>query len=90
MRTINEACTKMNTSDVILDNNLFGWKQYAATLITWVVVYFCMWKGVNSSSYVVWVTVPLPIFFILVMVFKGLTLEGKDLGLRMYLKGHNA
>jgi len=38
---------------------------------------------------VVWLTVPVPIFFILVMVCKGLTLEGSDLGLRMYLFGHN-
>ena len=80
----------MNTSDMIADVSLFGWKQYGATVITWIIVYFCMWKGVNSSSYVVWVTVPLPVFFILVMVIKGMTLPGRDLGLRMYLQGHNA
>ena len=31
--------------------------------------------------------VPLPIFFIGVMVMNGLTLEGADIGIRMYLKG---
>lgn len=49
-----------------------------------------MWKGVNSSSYVVWVTVPLPVFFIFVMIMQGLTLENADAGIRMYLKGHDA
>ena len=77
----------MNTSTEIVDESIFGWKQYGATLLTWIIVYFCLWKGVNSSSYVVWVTVPLPIFFIVVMVMNGLTLEGADEGIRMYLKG---
>jgi SNF family Na+-dependent transporter len=49
-----------------------------------------MWKGVNSSSYVVWVTVPLPIFFIFVMIMNNLTLENADAGIRMYLKGYDA
>ena len=48
-----------------------------------------MWKGVNSSSYVVWVTVPLPVFFIFVMIMNGLTLENCDVGIRMYLKGYD-
>ena len=49
-----------------------------------------MWKGVKSSSYVVWVTVPLPIIFIVIMMMNGLTLDNSDAGLRMYLKGYDA
>ena len=44
----------------------------------------------NSSSYVVWVTVPLPVFFIFVMIMNNLTLENADAGIRMYLKGYDA
>merc|ERR1711994_992246 len=66
-----------------------GWEVYLATLAVWIIVYFIMWKGVNSSSYVVWVTVPLPIFFIFVMIMNGLTLENADAGIRMYLKGYD-
>lgn len=32
-------------------------------------------------------TVPLPVFFIFIMVMNGLTLENADAGIRMYLKG---
>ena len=73
---------------MILDESIFGWEQYVATLVIWFIVYFCLWKGVGSSSYVVWVTVPLPVFFIFVMVMNGLTLENADEGIRMYLKGY--
>ena len=89
VKTINEDCTDMDTSSVIADSTIFGWEVYLATLAVWIIVYFIMWKGVNSSSYVVWVTVPLPIFFIFVMIMNGLTLENADAGVRMYLKGYD-
>jgi len=60
---------------------------WICAVITWIVVYFCIFKGVKSSSYVVWVTVPLPVVFIFIMVMKGLTLENSDQGIRMYLLG---
>lgn len=80
----------MDTSSVIADSSIFGWEVYLATLAVWVIVYFIMWKGVKSSSYVVWITVPLPVFFIFVMVMNGLTLENADAGIRMYLKGYDS
>lgn len=67
----------------------FSWEAYFAALVVWVFVYFCVWKGVNSSSYIVWITVPVPVFFIIVMVIKGFTLPGADLGLKMYLLGYS-
>lgn len=50
-------------------------------------MFFCVYKGVKSSSYVVWVTVPLPTVFIFIMVLNGLTLDNADQGIRMYLLG---
>jgi hypothetical protein len=58
-----------------------------ALLFTWMVTYFCVFKGVKSSSYVVWFTVPGPIIFIFIMVMNGLCLPNADEGIRMYLKG---
>lgn len=55
--------------------------------MTWIIVYFCVFKGVKSSSYVVWVTVPLPCFFILLMVINGVLLDGAGDGLMLYLTG---
>ena len=71
------------------DSSIFNWQVYLASLAIWLIVYFCVWKGVKSSSYIVWITVPAPFFFILVMVIKGFTLPGMGLGVRMYLLGHD-
>jgi len=61
-----------------------------ALLLTWVITYFCVFKGVKSSSYVVWVTVPGPILFIIIMVINNTQLPGADAGIRMYLDGEKA
>jgi len=58
-----------------------------SAIAVWICTYFCMWKGVRGSSYIVWVTVPMPCLFIFIMIMKGLTLENSDEGYRMYLKG---
>ena len=89
-KTINEDCTPLDTAHVISSTSIFGWEVYLATVAVWLIVYFIMWKGVNSSSYVVWVTVPLPVFFIFIMIMNGLTLDHADIGIRMYLKGYDA
>jgi len=54
---------------------------------TWVATYFCVYRGVKSSSYVIWFTVPVPMFFIFIMVLNGLSLPNSDEGIRMYLRG---
>ena len=47
-------------------------------------------KGVKNSSYIVWVTVPLPLILIVVLLIRGATLEGAAKGIRMYLAGEDA
>ena len=89
VKIYDDDCIELDTSSVISSSSVFAWENYAATFAVWVIVYFIMWKGVNSSSYVVWVTVPLPIFFIFIMIMNGLTLENCDAGIRMYLKGYD-
>lgn len=61
-----------------------------ALLLTWTITYFCVFKGVKSSSYVVWFTVPGPIIFIFIMVMNNLCLPNADAGIRMYLRGEKA
>jgi len=65
----------------------FSWQIALALALTWTITYFCVFKGVKSSSYVVWVTVPGPVIFIFIMVLNGLCLPNADEGIRMYLRG---
>jgi SNF family Na+-dependent transporter len=59
-------------------------------MVVWVIVYLAIFKGVKSSSYIVWVTVPLPIIIIIVFVIKGLSLEGHKEGIKQYIQGNPA
>lgn len=65
----------------------FSWQIMLSLLLVWTITYFCVFKGVKSSSYVVWVTVPGPILFIFIMVMNNLCLPNADAGIRMYLRG---
>ena len=65
----------------------FSVYAFLAVLFVWVVCFAAIFKGVKSSSYIVWVTVPLPVIFILIMVIKGASLEGSKEGIEQYLKG---
>ena len=58
-----------------------------ATFCVWFCIYFTIYKGVKNSSYIVWVTVPLPIIFIIIMVANGLNLPGASNGVAKYLGG---
>lgn len=67
--------------------SIFQWEVFLSMLLVWAVCFICVFKGVKLSSKIVWVTVPLPLFFVFIMVMNGLTLENADYGIRMYLKG---
>ena len=30
-------------------STVFGWEAYLATLAVWIIVYFCIFKGIKSS-----------------------------------------
>jgi SNF family Na+-dependent transporter len=85
-----DNCSLIDTSTTIASQSAFSWKVFLATSTVWTIVYFCVWRGVNSSQNIVWVSVPLPFIFIIVMVIKGLTLPGSSIGLKMYLLGYSA
>lgn len=88
---VGDKCVKYDTSFNIAGSEgqetSFSWQIALALLLTWTVTYFCVFKGVKSSSYVVWVTVPGPVVFIFIMVLNGLCLPNADEGIRMYLRG---
>jgi NSS family neurotransmitter:Na+ symporter len=54
-------------------------------IITWVLMYFCIFRGVKLVGKIVWLTVPLPWLMLLILTVRGLTLEGSMQGLAYYL-----
>ncbi|XP_064484813.1 sodium- and chloride-dependent glycine transporter 1-like [Ornithodoros turicata] len=55
-----------------------------ALVIAWILVFFCIFKGIRSSGKVVYVTAVAPFFIIGVLLIKGLSLEGAGEGLYYY------
>ena len=43
----------LRITDSIGDAGIFRWEIVLCLLAAWIVVYFCMWKGVKSSGKVI-------------------------------------
>lgn len=54
-------------------------------IITWLAMYFCIFRGVRLVGRIVWLTVPLPWLMLVILTIRGLTLEGSMQGLAYYL-----
>mmetsp|Transcript_15519 Transcript_15519/g.10886 ORF Transcript_15519/g.10886 Transcript_15519/m.10886 type:complete len:141 (+) Transcript_15519:814-1236(+) len=50
--------------------------------MSYILVYFSVWKGVESTGKIVYVTAPLPYVFLLILLIRALTLEGASTGLK--------
>ena len=61
------------------------WHIFWPLVITWVAMYFCIFRGVKLVGKIVWWTVPLPWLMLLILTVRGLTLEGSVEGLAYYL-----
>lgn len=57
-----------------------------ATIASWLMIYFCLFRGVKWVSRVVLITVPLPWIMLVILTVRGLTLEGAIGGLEFYLE----
>ena len=54
-------------------------------MLAWVLMYFCIFRGVKLVGKIVWLTVPLPWIMLVILAVRGLTLEGSMKGLAFYL-----
>nr|XP_039263048.1 sodium- and chloride-dependent taurine transporter-like isoform X1 [Styela clava] len=62
------------------------WELLLCLLLTWVIIYFCIWKGIGWTSKVVYFTATFPILMLLVLLVRGVTLDGAVDGIIFYLK----
>jgi neurotransmitter:Na+ symporter, NSS family len=57
----------------------------ASLLISWISIYFCVWKGTKSVGQIVLYTVPLPIVLLGALLIRAVTLPGFLDGWKIYL-----
>ena len=71
-------------SDGIHNMGEFQWELFGLLALAWVLVYFCLWKGVAMTGKVVYLTATLPIFLLLAFAIRGCTLPGAGAGLKFF------
>eukprot|EP01083_Nonionella_stella_P087142 242294_1 len=59
-------------------------KLFLATCLCWIVTFICVHRGVKTASTAVKITMPLPFLLLLILLIKGLTLEGASDGIKKY------
>ncbi|NXY74701.1 SC6A7 protein, partial [Glareola pratincola] len=61
------------------------WNLCLCLLLSWTIVYLCILKGVKSSGKVVYFTATFPYLILVMLLIRGVTLEGAWKGIRFYL-----
>uniref|UniRef100_A0AAQ5XVX2 Solute carrier family 6 member 11a n=1 Tax=Amphiprion ocellaris TaxID=80972 RepID=A0AAQ5XVX2_AMPOC len=61
------------------------WDLSLCLLLSWVICYFCVWKGVRSTGKATYVTATFPFVMLFVLFVRGMSLPGAFHGIKYYL-----
>ncbi|XP_041638682.1 sodium- and chloride-dependent GABA transporter 2-like [Cheilinus undulatus] len=75
----------LNITGSIEELGEIRWELALCLLLSWVICYFCVWKGVKSTGKVVYFTATFPYLMLAVLLIRGLTLPGALDGIKFYL-----
>uniref|UniRef100_A0A7N9AQV7 Transporter n=1 Tax=Mastacembelus armatus TaxID=205130 RepID=A0A7N9AQV7_9TELE len=75
----------LNITGSVTDLGGLRWELALCLLLSWVVCYFCVWKGVKSTGKVVYFTATFPYVMLVVLLVRGVTLPGALNGIKFYL-----
>ncbi|CAH8681896.1 unnamed protein product [Schistosoma haematobium] len=76
----------LKISDGIHDIGTVQWDLALCLLLTWVIIYLCIWKGIKTSAKIMYVTALLPYVFMITLLIRTALLDGASNGLIHYLK----
>ncbi|KAL3852860.1 hypothetical protein ACJMK2_016469 [Sinanodonta woodiana] len=62
------------------------WDLVLCLMLAWVIVFFCLIKGIKSTGKVVYFTALFPYVVLTILFFRGVTLEGAGKGVEFFIK----
>ncbi|XP_013776785.1 sodium- and chloride-dependent glycine transporter 2-like [Limulus polyphemus] len=75
----------LNITGGIEDIGVIKWDLAACLFVSWMIVFLCLMKGVKSSGKVVYFTATFPYLILIILLIRGLILDGAGIGLRYFL-----
>ncbi|XP_044738127.1 sodium- and chloride-dependent GABA transporter 2-like [Chrysoperla carnea] len=95
---INKVISRIYASQEYYENRVLGakdatwenfgypqWELVLCLLLAWIIVYFCMIKGVQSAGKAVYFTALFPYVILTALFIRGITLPGAMTGLKAYM-----
>uniref|UniRef100_A0A7N6BBV6 Transporter n=1 Tax=Anabas testudineus TaxID=64144 RepID=A0A7N6BBV6_ANATE len=75
----------LNVTGSIHELGGLRWELALCLLLSWIICYFCVWRGVKSTGKVVYFTATFPYVMLVALLVRGLTLPGAIDGIVFYL-----
>jgi len=76
---------RLDQSEGINDIGTPNWDLTLCNLFSWIIVFMCLFKGVQSAGKVVYVTATFPYVVLIILFFFGIFRPGAKLGIDFYL-----
>ncbi|XP_074527607.1 sodium- and chloride-dependent betaine transporter-like [Halichoeres trimaculatus] len=75
----------LNISGGIEEVGSLRWELALCLILSWIICYFCVWKGIKSTGKAAYFTATFPYVMLLVLLVRGVTLPGATKGIIYYL-----
>jgi len=83
IQSVDSECREYTTAD----DSFIVVPTLIALIVQYILIFLITMKGTKSAGFIVYLTVPMPVILILIMLIRGATLEGAGDGIIWYLSG---